>query len=80
MRVYNKDNDGRNSDDQNANRLARRLSREFGISIDHAIAVVVANGACKEPGCASPNAPAQPSTEPTFSISVRSGKLPAHSA
>ena len=53
MKDYNKDNGGRNSDDQNANRLARRLSREFGISIDHAIAVVAANDACKEQRCSS---------------------------
>jgi hypothetical protein len=32
-----------------ANRLALRLSRELGISIDHATAAVAANNACKEP-------------------------------
>jgi hypothetical protein len=48
MTVYDKDNDHRNSDDQNAYRLARHLNRDFGISIGHAIAAVAANGACKE--------------------------------
>jgi hypothetical protein len=33
-----------------ANRLALRLSRELGISVDHATAAVVANNACKEAG------------------------------
>jgi hypothetical protein len=53
VQVYNKDNDRRNSDDENAYRLARRLSREYGISVNHAIAVVAANCACKEQGCSS---------------------------
>jgi hypothetical protein len=48
MKDYNKDNDDRNSREQEVNRLSRRLHREFGISIDHAIASVAANGACKE--------------------------------
>jgi len=53
MEVYNNDKVEGNSNNQNAKRLARRLSREFGISVDHAIAVVAANYAVKEQGRSS---------------------------
>jgi hypothetical protein len=48
MKDYSKESGDRNNHRQQANRLARRSNCEFGISIDHAIAAVTANGACKE--------------------------------
>ncbi len=53
MKHYTNEADNRNttivdSAKKNASRLALRLSREFGISIHHAMTAVEANGVGKE--------------------------------
>lgn len=53
MNQYTNQSHQRNSDvalvsTQNINRFARRLNRQFGISLHHALAVAEANGVGKE--------------------------------